>query len=147
SPFESQNLPEESGKSSRVQFRVGTGYDLHRLVEGRRLMLAGVEVPFEKGPFGHSDGDVVSHALCDAIFGAAAMGDIGRHFSDRDPQWKDAPGLDLLSRAVAIVAGAGWRVTSADVTVLLERPKLAPQIEAVRARVAEALKISVDAVS
>ena len=113
--------------------RVGTGYDLHRLVEGRALVLAGVEIPFEKGPLGHSDGDVVSHALCDAIFGAAAMGDIGRHFSDRDAQWKDAPGLDLLARAAAIVAAEGWRVTSADVTVLLERPKLAPHIEAIRA--------------
>lgn len=127
--------------------RVGTGYDLHRLVEGRALMLAGVEIPFDKGPLGHSDGDVVSHALCDAIFGAAAMGDIGRHFPDRDPQWKGAPGLDLLARAAAVVSTAGWRVTSVDVTVLLERPKLAPHVEAVRDRLAATLGIDSGAVS
>ncbi|MDQ3071607.1 MAG: 2-C-methyl-D-erythritol 4-phosphate cytidylyltransferase [Acidobacteriota bacterium] len=127
--------------------RVGTGYDLHRLVEQRPLLLGGVAVPFDKGPLGHSDGDVVSHALCDAIFGAAAMGDIGRHFSDRDPQWKDAAGLDLLARAVAIVAAAGWRVTSADVTVVLEKPRLAPFLDAIRAALASTLGVDVSAVS
>lgn len=127
--------------------RVGTGYDLHRLVDGRPIVLAGVHVPFEKGPLGHSDGDVVSHSLCDAIFGAAAMGDIGRHFSDRDARWKDAPGLDLLARAAAIVGEAGWGVASADVTVLLERPKLAPFIDQVRAALAQTLGVGVDRVS
>lgn len=127
--------------------RVGTGYDLHRLVEGRTLVLAGVEIPFDKGPLGHSDGDVVSHALCDALFGAAAMGDIGRHFPDRDPQWKDAAGLDLLSRSVAIVTGAGWRVISADVTVLLERPRLADAIAEIRSRMAAALGVDAGAIS
>jgi 2-C-methyl-D-erythritol 2,4-cyclodiphosphate synthase len=131
----------------RGTMRVGTGYDLHRLVEHRRIVLAGVDVPFDKGPLGHSDGDVVAHALCDAIFGAAAMGDIGRHFSNRDAQWKDAPGLDLLARSVAIVHEAGWRVTSADVTVLLETPKLAPFIDAVRAALASTLGVDVGAVS
>ena len=90
--------------------RVGAGYDLHRLVEGRRLVLAGVEIPGGRGPLGHSDGDVVCHALTDAVLGAAAAGDIGRHFPDSDPAWKDAPGLDLLARAVAIVGARGFRV-------------------------------------
>lgn len=127
--------------------RVGTGYDLHRLVAGRRLVLAGVEIPFDKGPLGHSDGDVVAHSLCDALFGAAALGDIGRHFPDRDPQWKDAAGLDLLARSVEIVGAAGWRVTSADVTVLLEKPKLSPAIDAIRARLAPVLGVGLEAVS
>ncbi len=127
--------------------RVGTGYDLHRLVAGRRLVLAGVEIPFDKGPLGHSDGDVVAHSLCDALFGAAALGDIGRHFPDRDPQWKDAAGLDLLARSVEIVGAAGWRVTSADVTVLLEKPKLSPAIDAIRARLAPVLGVDLEAVS
>ena len=127
--------------------RVGTGYDLHRMVDGRRIVLAGVEIPFDKGPHGHSDGVVVSHALCDAMFGAAAMGDIGRHFSDRDPQWKDAAGLDLLARSAAIVGAAGWSVTSADVTVVLEKPKLAPFIDAIRAALAAVLGLDAGAVS
>lgn len=131
----------------RTPPRVGTGYDLHRLVEDRKLVLAGVDIPFDKGPLGHSDGDVVSHSLCDAIFGAAAMGDIGRHFSDRDARWKDAAGLDLLARAVAIVGEAGWRVASADVSVLLERPKLAPHIDGIRAALASTLGIDAGAVS
>lgn len=127
--------------------RVGTGYDLHRLVEGRSLVLAGVAVPFDKGPQGHSDGDVVSHALCDAMFGAAALGDIGRHFSDRDARWKDAPGLDLLARAAAIIGEAGWYVSSADVTVVLERPKLAGHIDAIRNALAGTLNVDADAIS
>ncbi|MDQ3169466.1 MAG: 2-C-methyl-D-erythritol 4-phosphate cytidylyltransferase [Acidobacteriota bacterium] len=138
---------DQPGIFNREEFRVGTGYDLHRLVDGRPLLLAGVEIPFEKGPLGHSDGDVVSHALCDAIFGAAAMGDIGRHFSDRDPQWTGAAGLDLLARSAAIVGDAGWRVTSADVTVILEKPKLAPSIDAIRAALASVLGIDAGAVS
>ena len=138
---------ERARAASPAQVRVGTGYDLHRLVEGRPLLLAGVEIPFDKGPLGHSDGDVVAHSMCDAIFGAAAMGDIGRHFSDRDARWKDAAGLDLLARAAAIVADAGWRVTSADVTVLLEKPKLAASIDAIRAALASTLGLDAGAVS
>jgi 2-C-methyl-D-erythritol 4-phosphate cytidylyltransferase/2-C-methyl-D-erythritol 2,4-cyclodiphosphate synthase len=127
--------------------RVGTGYDLHRLVEGRPLVLAGVIVPFDRGPLGHSDGDVVCHALIDAIFGAAGAGDIGRHFPNSDPRWKDASGLDLLTRAIALVHEQGFRVTSADVTVILERPKLAPHVDAIRCRLAEALGLPAGAVS
>jgi 2-C-methyl-D-erythritol 4-phosphate cytidylyltransferase/2-C-methyl-D-erythritol 2,4-cyclodiphosphate synthase len=127
--------------------RVGTGYDLHRLVEGRPLVFAGHHVPFERGPDGHSDGDVVCHALIDAILGAVAAGDIGQHFSNSDPRWKNAPGLDLLARALGFVHARGWRVASADVTVVLERPKLAPHLPEVRARLAAALGLEADRVS
>lgn len=126
--------------------RIGTGYDLHRLVDGRPLVLAGVEVDRDRGPLGHSDGDVACHALVDAMFGAAAAGDIGRHFPNTDPRWKDAPGLDLLARAAAIIAERGWRVSSVDVTVVLERPKLAPHIDPIRARIAATLGVGVDGV-
>lgn len=126
--------------------RVGTGYDLHRLAEGRRIVLAGVEVPFERGPVGHSDGDVVCHAVVDAMLGAAGCGDIGRHFPDSDPRWKDAAGLDLLARTVAIVAEAGWAVSSVDATVVLERPRLAPHVAAIVGRIAETLGLARDRV-
>lgn len=127
--------------------RVGTGYDLHRLVQGRPLVLAGLVLPFERGPIGHSDGDVLCHSLVDAIFGAAGAGDIGRHFPNTDPAWKDAPGLDLLARGVAIVRGLGWRVVNVDATILLEQPKLAPVIDELRARLAPILGVDVGAVS
>jgi 2-C-methyl-D-erythritol 4-phosphate cytidylyltransferase/2-C-methyl-D-erythritol 2,4-cyclodiphosphate synthase len=127
--------------------RVGTGYDLHRLVEGRALVLAGISVPFERGPLGHSDGDVLCHALTDAVLGAAGAGDIGRHFPNTDPAWKDAPGLDLLARAVAIVRAAGFQPASADVSIILERPKLSPFVDTMRERVAGVLGVSISAVS
>jgi 2-C-methyl-D-erythritol 4-phosphate cytidylyltransferase / 2-C-methyl-D-erythritol 2,4-cyclodiphosphate synthase len=127
--------------------RVGTGYDLHRLVEGRRLVLAGVVIPFERGPLGHSDGDVLCHAVIDAMLGAACAGDIGRLFSNEDPRWKDAPGLDLLARARDIVGGEGWRVSNIDVTVVLERPKLAPHVDAMRERLAATLGVPLAQVS
>lgn len=127
--------------------RVGTGYDLHRLVEGRPLVLAGITVPFGRGPLGHSDGDVLCHSLTDALLGAAGAGDIGRHFPNTDPAWKDAPGLDLLARAVAIVRAAGYAPASADVTIVLEQPKLSPHVDAMRSRVAEVLGVATSAVS
>lgn len=127
--------------------RVGTGYDLHRLVEGRSLVLAGVTVPFERGPHSHSDGDVLCHALADALFGAAGAGDIGQHFPNNDPRWKDASGLDLLGRAVAIVRGHGFRVASVDATIVLERPKLVPHLAEIRERLARVLEIPADRVS
>jgi 2-C-methyl-D-erythritol 4-phosphate cytidylyltransferase/2-C-methyl-D-erythritol 2,4-cyclodiphosphate synthase len=123
--------------------RVGTGYDLHRLADGRRLVLAGVEISADRGPVGHSDGDVVCHAIVDALLGAAGAGDIGRHFPDGDARWKDAAGLDLLARAVAILADRGWMPSSADVTVVLERPKLAAHMDTIGARVAEVLGVAV----
>jgi 2-C-methyl-D-erythritol 4-phosphate cytidylyltransferase/2-C-methyl-D-erythritol 2,4-cyclodiphosphate synthase len=124
--------------------RVGTGYDLHRLGVGRSLVLAGVVIPFEQGPVAHSDGDVLCHALIDAILGAAGAGDIGRHFPNTDAAWKDAPGLDLLARSVAIVRGLGWAVSNADATILLERPKLAAAMPEVVGRLAATLGIPAD---
>ena len=137
----------EPGKINREELRVGTGYDLHRLVDGRRLMLGGVHVPFDKGPLGHSDGDVVSHALCDALFGAAAMGDIGRHFPNTDPRWKDVAGPDFLGQTQVLIRNAGWRIVSVDVTVVLERPKLSPHVDAIRKEIALALGLDPAAVS
>ena len=127
--------------------RAGTGYDLHRLVEGRPLVLGGVTIPSPRGPLGHSDGDVVCHAVIDAILGASSLGDIGRHFPDSDPQWKDASGLDLLRRAAAVAAGAGFEVGNVDVTVVLESPRIKDAVEAMRARIAEAIDITADRVS
>ena len=126
--------------------RVGTGYDLHRLIGGRPLVLAGVRLPADSGPLGHSDGDVVCHALIDAMLGAAGAGDIGEQFPDSDPRWKGAAGLDLLARAREIVERRGFSVSSADVTVILERPKLAPHMTAIRAALAKTLGLGSDAV-
>jgi 2-C-methyl-D-erythritol 4-phosphate cytidylyltransferase / 2-C-methyl-D-erythritol 2,4-cyclodiphosphate synthase len=127
--------------------RAGLGYDLHRLVEGRPLILGGVTIPFDRGLAGHSDADAICHAVTDAILGAAGAGDIGRHFPDTDTRWKGASSIDLLRRAVEIIRAQGLVVGNVDATVILERPKLAPHIEAMRAKVAEALGVTVDRVS
>ena len=127
--------------------RAGTGYDLHRLVAGRRLVLGGVTIPSERGALWHSDADVVCHAVTDAILGAATLGDIGRHFPDSDPRWKDANSIDLLRRAVQLVAGQGFVVGNVDVTVLLETPKIRDHVDAMRASVAAAIGIDVVRVS
>jgi len=127
--------------------RVGTGYDLHRLVDGRPLVLAGVTLSPDRGPVSHSDGDVVCHALIDAILGAAAAGDIGRHFPNTDPAWKDAAGLDLLKNAIGVLEGLGWTVSNVDVTVILETPKLTPSVLDVRKNLARVLDLPLEAVS
>jgi 2-C-methyl-D-erythritol 4-phosphate cytidylyltransferase/2-C-methyl-D-erythritol 2,4-cyclodiphosphate synthase len=134
------------GKAARTG-RAGIGYDLHRLVEGRPLILGGITIPFERGLAGHSDADAVCHAVTDAILGAAGAGDIGRHFPDTDQQWKGASSIDMLRRAVAVVHKMGLAVGNVDATVILERPKLAPHVEAMRANLAEALGVSVERVS
>ena len=127
--------------------RAGLGYDIHRLVEGRPLILGGVTIPFERGLIGHSDADAVCHAITEAILGAAAAGDIGKHFPDTDPRWKGASSIDLLRRAAAIVRERGLEVGNVDASVIAERPKLLPYIEAMRANVADALGVSIDRVS
>jgi 2-C-methyl-D-erythritol 4-phosphate cytidylyltransferase / 2-C-methyl-D-erythritol 2,4-cyclodiphosphate synthase len=127
--------------------RAGTGYDLHRLVPGRRLMIGGIEIPSDRGPLGHSDGDVVCHAVVDAMLGAVGLGDIGRHFPDNDPRWKDAPGLDLLARAVELVGAQGYEVGNVDVTVLLEAPRIKAFVDPMRAAMAGTLGIALDRVS
>ena len=127
--------------------RAGTGYDLHRLGEGRPLIIGGVTVPAERGALGHSDADVACHAATDAILGAACLGDIGRHFPDSDPRWKGASSIDLLSRAAALVRDRGFEIGNVDVTVVLERPKIKNHIDAMRAAMAAALGIAIDRVS
>lgn len=127
--------------------RIGTGYDLHRLVDGRPLVLAGVTIDARRGPTGHSDGDVVCHALVDALLGTASAGDIGHHFPDTDARWKDATGLDLLERAVGVVRAAGFTVENVDVVVILERPKIRPNIDSIRTALAEVLGVDTERVS
>jgi 2-C-methyl-D-erythritol 2,4-cyclodiphosphate synthase len=127
--------------------RIGMGYDIHRLVEGRKLVLAGVEIPFEKGLLGHSDSDVLTHAICDALLGAAALGDIGAHFPDTDGRWKGAPSLDLLARVVEMISERGYRLANVDATVMAERPRLRPHIRLMRERLAAVLQVDVDRVS
>jgi 2-C-methyl-D-erythritol 4-phosphate cytidylyltransferase/2-C-methyl-D-erythritol 2,4-cyclodiphosphate synthase len=127
--------------------RIGTGYDLHTLVTGRPLILAGVTVPFERGLAGHSDADIVCHAVTDAILGAAGIGDIGRLFPDTDPRWKDADSIALLAGAVARLHDAGYRVSNVDVTVIAQQPKLLPYLDRMRANLAAALGIEPGAVS
>jgi 2-C-methyl-D-erythritol 2,4-cyclodiphosphate synthase len=128
-------------------FRIGIGYDSHRLIDGRPLILGGEVVPHSAGLKGHSDGDALCHAITDAILGAAALGDIGRHFPDTDPQYKGANSLALLVRAVGIVHQAGYVVENVDAVVLAERPKLLPHVDRIRARLASALGVEVGAVS
>jgi 2-C-methyl-D-erythritol 4-phosphate cytidylyltransferase/2-C-methyl-D-erythritol 2,4-cyclodiphosphate synthase len=127
--------------------RAGTGYDLHRLGAGRPLIVGGVVLPSEVGPLAHSDGDVVCHAITDAILGAVGLGDIGRHFPDSDPAWKDASSLDLLSRAASMVAEHGFEVGNVDVTVILEKTKIKDYVDRMRDAVAGALAISRDRIS
>lgn len=127
--------------------RVGVGFDVHRFEAGRRLVLGGVEIPFEKGLAGHSDADVLVHAICDAILGAAALGDIGYHFPDSDPRWRGADSMIFLRGAVALAAAQGFRPNNVDAVVVAERPRLSPHTGRMRARLAEALGLAEGAVS
>ncbi len=127
--------------------RVGFGYDLHRLAAGRPLILGGIRIQFDRGLLGHSDADVLAHAVIDALLGAAALGDIGRRFPDTDPAWAGADSLDLLARTVRLLEEAGWRPVNIDATVIADQPKIAPYVEAIRERLAGVLQISTGAVS
>ena len=129
------------------QFRVGTGFDVHRLTENRKLILCGVEVPYELGLDGHSDADVAVHALMDALLGAAALGDIGRHFPDTDERFKGADSMKLLAHVIALLKERCWHVNNADVTIIAQRPKLAGFIPQMRANLAAALELGEDAVN
>jgi 2-C-methyl-D-erythritol 2,4-cyclodiphosphate synthase len=126
--------------------RVGQGYDIHRLVPGRRLVLAGVELPWDLGLEGHSDSDAICHALTDAILGAAGMGDIGTYFPSEDMRWKDAASIELLREVGRLVAGKGLRVHNADVTVIMEVPRIGPYREAMLANLAQAIDVAPDEV-
>jgi len=133
---------------SPVSVRVGHGFDVHRLAEGRRLMLGGVEIPFERGLLGHSDADVLLHAIADALLGAAGLGDIGKHFPPTDPRYKDADSAVLLSQAAEMVRQAGYsRISNVDCIVMAERPILALHIEGMRMRIADILHLQPTAVS
>jgi 2-C-methyl-D-erythritol 2,4-cyclodiphosphate synthase len=125
----------------------GIGWDSHRLAEGRRLILGGVEIPFDRGLEGFSDADVLAHAITDALLGAAALGDIGEHFPDTDPRWAGADSIALLRAVVAMLADRGLTVVHVDATVVMERPKLAPHRAAIRARLAEALGLAAEHIS
>lgn len=127
--------------------RIGHGYDVHRLVEGRKLFLGGVDIPYEYGLLGHSDADVLLHAVCDALLGAAALGDIGKHFPDSDERYKGISSLLLLENTARLLAANGWRVENIDATVIAQAPKLAPHIDRVRDNIAASLGIPVGAVS
>lgn len=129
-----------------MTLRIGQGYDVHRLAPGRRLVLGGEEIPFERGLDGHSDADVLLHALTDAVLGAAGLGDLGTHFPPGDPEWKDAESVGLLSIAVGKAAAAGFRVVNCDLTLIAEAPKLAPYRERIRARLARVLGVEPGAV-
>ena len=127
--------------------RAGHGFDAHRLVEGRPFVLGGVTIPFERGPLGHSDGDALTHAICDALLGAASLGDLGAHFPDTDPQWKGANSLTLLAAVHEQLVRRGWTIGNVDATVVVQFPKLAPYIAPMRDALAEALTLDIDAIS
>ncbi len=127
--------------------RVGHGFDAHRLVEGRPFILGGIEVPFERGPLGHSDADVLAHALSDALLGAAALGDLGKHFPDSDERWKGADSMRLLAACAEMVRDRGYAIGNVDATVVVQAPKLAPHLDRIRENVARAVRIETDAVS
>ena len=128
-------------------FRIGTGYDVHRLTEGRKLILGGVDIPYEKGLLGHSDADVLLHAVMDALLGAAALGDIGQHFPDTDPVYEGADSLFLMRQVARILKENGWKVGNVDATIIAQRPKLAPYRQQMRENIAKALEIDLDQVS
>lgn len=128
------------------EFRTGIGYDLHRLAEGRRLVLGGVEIPSEKGFEAHSDGDILFHALTDALLGAAGLGDIGELFPPTDPQWKDADSTVFLKQARELIESYGYRIANVDAVIIIERPKILPYRDQIRKRVAKVLGIKVDQV-
>jgi 2-C-methyl-D-erythritol 2,4-cyclodiphosphate synthase len=130
-----------------MRMRIGQGYDVHRVVAGRRLVLGGEEIPFERGGLeGHSDADVLLHALGDALLGAAGLGDLGAHFPPSDDRWLGADSLDLLRRIVDLVHAAGWAVVNVDLTLLAEAPRLSPYRERIRERIAGVLRVEVSAV-
>jgi 2-C-methyl-D-erythritol 2,4-cyclodiphosphate synthase len=141
------NLPPPSDFRLQPCFRIGLGNDLHRLAPGRKLILGGVRIPFGKGPEGHSDGDALAHAVCDALLGAAALGNIGTHFPDSSPKWRGASSLLFLRHTRRLLTGAGYAIVNVDATIGLERPKLAPYIPKMRRELAGALGIKTEQVS
>lgn len=130
-----------------MKLRIGHGYDVHKLAEGRKLIIGGVEIEHTKGLLGHSDADVLAHAICDALLGAAALGDIGKHFPDNDDRYKNADSLILLERVCELIRSKGYEISNVDSTVLAQAPKLRPYIDNIRSRLAKAMNIDIDEVS
>lgn len=130
-----------------ANIRIGHGYDVHRLKEGRELILGGVNIPYERGLDGHSDADVLAHAIADALLGAAALGDIGKHFPDTDERYKGADSLMLLNRVVSVLSMRGYNVSNVDATIIAQAPKLAPYIELMRKKLALAMRVGTDRIS
>lgn len=130
-----------------MPYRIGQGYDVHALVPGRPLVLGGVTIPHARGLLGHSDADALLHAITDALIGAAALGDIGRHFPDTDPRWRGADSADLLAAAARMVAERGWRIGNVDASIIAQAPRLAGYIPAMRRRIADTLSLDLDRVN
>lgn len=130
-----------------MKFRVGHGYDVHKLVEDRKLIIGGVEIPHYKGLLGHSDADVLAHAICDALLGAAALGDIGKHFPDNDDRYKDVDSLVLLENVCELIRNKGYEISNVDSTILAQAPKLRPYIDEMRSKLAKAMKLDIDELS
>lgn len=132
---------ETTAEMNSLSHRIGIGNDIHRLVAGRKLILGGVEIPYDKGLLGHSDADSLSHAITDALLGAAGLGDIGTHFSDKDPRWKNADSQMFLQAVCQMLAERGWRIVNIDATILAERPKMMPHIPAMKETLAATMNI------
>lgn len=130
-----------------MKFRVGHGYDVHKLVEDRKLIIGGVEISHYKGLLGHSDADVLAHAICDALLGAAALGDIGKHFPDNDDRYKDIDSLVLLEKVCELIRNKGYEISNVDSTILAQAPKLRPYIDEMRSKLAKAMKLDIDELS
>lgn len=130
-----------------MKFRVGHGYDVHKLVEDRKLIIGGIEIPHSKGLLGHSDADVLAHAICDALLGAAALGDIGKHFPDNDDRYKDVDSLVLLEKVCELIRNKGYEISNVDSTILAQAPKLRPYIDEMRSKLAKAMKLDIDELS
>ena len=130
-----------------MKFRVGHGYDVHKLVEDRKLIIGGVEIPHSKGLLGHSDADVLAHAICDALLGAAALGDIGKHFPDNDDRYKDVDSLVLLEKVCELIRNKGYEISNVDSTILAQAPKLRPYLDEMRSKLAKAMKLDLDELS
>lgn len=130
-----------------MKFRVGHGYDVHKLVEDRKLIIGGVEIPHFKGLLGHSDADVLAHAICDALLGAVALGDIGKHFPDNDDRYKDIDSLVLLEKVCELIRNKGYEISNVDSTILAQAPKLRPYIDEMRSKLAKAMKLDIDELS
>lgn len=130
-----------------MKFRVGHGYDVHKLVEDRKLIIGGVEISHYKGLLGHSDADVLAHAICDALLGAAALGDIGKHFPDNDDRYKDVDSLVLLEKVCELIRNKGYEISNVDSTILAQAPKLRPYIDEMRSKLAKAMKLDIDELS